>query len=680
MEEYIRLEEEKARKRGKVFNWEIAKYGKIWYNEDVHDLRSVKTEFLAIVFKYNLTSNETLSCEPTVSSLNNNKIDFRISFDESDDEDYTVVFKKNLFSYKIISTNDLKTDSENDDEKINMPLFPSLEPSVSCIDDLDFFKDFENEFAAIVYNDALTYKSDFSTEPTLCPQHINKFDFKDETSLSEYDEEEQNVLYFNDIFPFNILYPDDLKLDKDDDDNEIDMIQSSRGNENTQGSNKLLEASHDKINKVFIMKSFVMELNVNIVAWNYFVNRMLFNLIKNLYMPFGLPFDPKRYYKDGDCTRMLRRPRAIRYMAPLPPHDQRHLWLHYQVEGYTKEIDLAERLKMVYTGDDGPEVFVSHAWRRIGSEMGLDVVDTLCFQLGGARRSMTWRQFILALGLHTAEEIAKDGFGTYWLGSERVIPNKGDLSDYWVEISSGMDFLRAQYMFTNAEGRKSNARLSGGHFIGRLAHYFGLVRDDGLRGLSVITHEIPLIDMGELVKLNTTRRDTPYWELVKRDLAAKKWTKLVKYQSSGILCVIEVVLFYNGLDVPVLFYNGLDVPTRQILDSRGAIPSKTAADVKVPTTPNIAHSKKKGKPSREVYYTQFGAPFQGGGYRATALGFYQRNNAKLVQEKKAIMRNLRKIMGESAKKTEEENSNLIRTGIRASRMGHKKTKEHQLSC
>ncbi|GJV60899.1 hypothetical protein Tco_1466999 [Tanacetum coccineum] len=30
MEEYIRLEEEKARKRGKVFNWETAKYGKIW--------------------------------------------------------------------------------------------------------------------------------------------------------------------------------------------------------------------------------------------------------------------------------------------------------------------------------------------------------------------------------------------------------------------------------------------------------------------------------------------------------------------------------------------------------------------------------------------------------------------------------------------------------------------------
>ncbi|GJV42092.1 hypothetical protein Tco_1420532 [Tanacetum coccineum] len=61
MEEYIRLEEEKARRRGKLFNWETAKYGKICYDED-----------------------------PTVSSLNDNEIDFRISFDESDDEDYMV--------------------------------------------------------------------------------------------------------------------------------------------------------------------------------------------------------------------------------------------------------------------------------------------------------------------------------------------------------------------------------------------------------------------------------------------------------------------------------------------------------------------------------------------------------------------------------------------------------------
>ncbi|GKD89067.1 hypothetical protein Tco_1364574 [Tanacetum coccineum] len=130
IEEYIRLEEEKARKRRKVFNWETAKYSKIWYDEDVHDLRSVETEFLAIVFNDELSSEKTLSCEPTVSSLNNNEIDIRISFDESDDEDYMVIFDKNSFSYKIISVNDLKTGSENDNEKVNMPSFPSPEPKV----------------------------------------------------------------------------------------------------------------------------------------------------------------------------------------------------------------------------------------------------------------------------------------------------------------------------------------------------------------------------------------------------------------------------------------------------------------------------------------------------------------------------------------------------------------------
>ncbi|GKA93073.1 hypothetical protein Tco_0815059, partial [Tanacetum coccineum] len=88
MEDYIRLEEEKARRRGKVYNWETATYGKIWYDEDVHDLRSIETEFQAIVFDDALTSEVTLSCEPTVSPLNDHKIDFRTSFDESDDEDY----------------------------------------------------------------------------------------------------------------------------------------------------------------------------------------------------------------------------------------------------------------------------------------------------------------------------------------------------------------------------------------------------------------------------------------------------------------------------------------------------------------------------------------------------------------------------------------------------------------
>ncbi|GKB93945.1 hypothetical protein Tco_0980082 [Tanacetum coccineum] len=248
MEEYIRLEEEKARRCGKVYNWETATYGRIWYDDDVHGLKSVETEFLAIIFNEKLTSEVALSCETKISSLDDNKIDFRISFDESDDEDYTVMFDKNSFSYKIISVHDSKMDSENDNGKVNMPLFPSSEPTVSYFDDFDYFKYFEKEFPAIAYNDALTSKLDFN-EPTVSPQHIDEFD---ETSLSECDDDGLNVIYFNDLFSFNVIYPDDLS-DKDNDNDKIDIEHSSRDLSieplpnvikiDTKGPNRLLETS-----------------------------------------------------------------------------------------------------------------------------------------------------------------------------------------------------------------------------------------------------------------------------------------------------------------------------------------------------------------------------------------------------------------------------------------------------
>nr|GEU42842.1 hypothetical protein [Tanacetum cinerariifolium] len=86
-------------------------------------------------------------------------------------------------------------------------------------------------------------------------------------------------------------------------------------------------------------------------------------------------------------------------MAPLLPRDQRHLWLRYEVEGYTEDIvhnfeqiletifgrlvnrvhvldfagltegmrqTLAGRLRMVYTEDnEGQKLFTSHTWRRL---------------------------------------------------------------------------------------------------------------------------------------------------------------------------------------------------------------------------------------------------------------------------------------------------------------------------
>ncbi|GJS47616.1 hypothetical protein Tco_0597737 [Tanacetum coccineum] len=130
MEEYIRLEEEKALSRGETFNWQTATYGKMEYCEDEDDcFTNFESEFLAIVLDD--TPREALSWEPMVSPFNDNEIDFRISFDESNDEDYTVVYDKNSFSYEIIFVSDLKMDSENDNDKVNMPLFSTPEPDVS---------------------------------------------------------------------------------------------------------------------------------------------------------------------------------------------------------------------------------------------------------------------------------------------------------------------------------------------------------------------------------------------------------------------------------------------------------------------------------------------------------------------------------------------------------------------
>ncbi|GJV64317.1 hypothetical protein Tco_1475145 [Tanacetum coccineum] len=406
MEKYIMLEEEKARKRA--------------FNDGV-------------------SSERTLSCEPVVSSLND-EIDFRISFDDSDGEDYTVIFDKNSFSYKIIPVNNMKTDSENDNEKVNMPSFPSPEPTVSCFNDSDSFKDFENEFRAIVYNDAPTSKSDLLTEPTLNPQNIDEFDSKDETSLSEYEDEEQNVLYFNDLFPFNFIQPDDLKSEKDNDDNEVDIIQSS-GEQ------------------------------------------------------YG---DIQKGGAQGACIR-----------------------LDLMAEG------LSARMLMEHMDAQGVRLFTSRAWRRLFDIRGL--------LLRGARRRLRWRQFILALGLHTNEEMETVRFGAYWAESARQIPNKGDLRDYWIGISYVGDFLGTASSYTSIRdpilklchrliacsiARRSQApekvTVTDLFYLrgmeeerARLVKHFGLLTEERFWGLTVIAPTLPVIDMAELVRLQIFAQDAP---------------------------------------------------------------------------------------------------------------------------------------------------------------------------
>ncbi|GJT83461.1 hypothetical protein Tco_1057803 [Tanacetum coccineum] len=488
MEEYIKLEEEKARRRAIVI-------------DDAFELQYA------------------LLCKSQVSTPVNNEIDFRISFDESDDEDYTIICDKNLFSYKMIFVNNLKTDSENDNEKAGVPSFPPPKTTTSYIDDLDFFNDFENEFPAIVYNDAQTSKSDLLTEPILSPQHIDEFNLNDETSVSEYDEEEQNILYFNDIFPFNIIRPDDLNSEKDNNDNDIDIIQSSEGNEITHRSNMLMDTSCDKIDEIFHEESFVLELNVNI-------------------------FDPKRYYKDDDCVIMLRRPRTegLKFYnlcailvdfadMALPLRKQRHPFLRYQgleytdadIEDFEARLDriyrrevhrvqifdfeglsdlmvkgLSARMLMEYQDDQGVSLFTSRAWRQLFDIRG-PLVHELILEFFSTFR---FGQAILDLDTPGA------------LQSARQIPNKGDLRDYWIGISSARDFLGTapsytairdpilrlchRYLRLFAVGRKSMAHISSGQFAACLAEHFGLLTVKILRGLTVIALELLIIDMAEL--------------------------------------------------------------------------------------------------------------------------------------------------------------------------------------
>ncbi|GKD20283.1 hypothetical protein Tco_1221986 [Tanacetum coccineum] len=209
MEEYIKIKEEKAQRDGLVFNWQTAKFGRTEHYYEEECFSNFKEEFPAIVFgeinsdSFNSeqggviseyddneedfkfpaivfnASNITSPCEPTVSPPNDSELDFRISCDESDDEDYTVIFDENSFSYKIVVVNDLKTVLENDDNNVALSHNPKVDH------DLDYFNHFENEFPAIVYNDGLTSNSDFVIKTPVSTDKTNEFDPIDETSLSK---------------------------------------------------------------------------------------------------------------------------------------------------------------------------------------------------------------------------------------------------------------------------------------------------------------------------------------------------------------------------------------------------------------------------------------------------------------------------------------------------------------
>ncbi|GKE33526.1 hypothetical protein Tco_1452848 [Tanacetum coccineum] len=136
-------------------------------------------------------------------------------------------------------------------------------------------------------------------------------------------------------------------------------------------------------------------------------------------------------------------------MAPLPPCEQRHLFLRYHGLEYTDAniADFKERLERIYSQEiHQVQFFSTLRFREV--LLDLDAPDTIQFQLGRDRRRLSWRQFVLALGLHTGEEMESPGFARYWSESERMIPEKGGLHDYWRGISTDGDFLRPPISYT----------------------------------------------------------------------------------------------------------------------------------------------------------------------------------------------------------------------------------------
>ncbi|GJU87815.1 hypothetical protein Tco_1295361 [Tanacetum coccineum] len=196
----------------------------------------------------------------------------------------------------------------------------------------------------------------------------------------------------------------------------------------------------------------------------------------------------------------------------LPLREQRHPFIRYEGLQYTDSdiADFESRLTRIHKRE------VHRVW---------------VFDFGGLPDLMAGGLSTRMLMEHRDDQ-GTIGFGAYWAGSARQIPDKGDPRDYWTGISSAGDFLGTapsytaiwdlilrlchrgmdvgsvnvpylldRYLRLFVAGRKSGDHISGGQFVARLAEHFGLLTAKILGGLTVIAPELSIIDMGELVRL-----------------------------------------------------------------------------------------------------------------------------------------------------------------------------------
>ncbi|GJX59357.1 putative reverse transcriptase domain-containing protein [Tanacetum coccineum] len=108
---------------------------------------------------------------------------------------------------------------------------------------------------------------------------------------------------------------------------------------------------------------------------------------------------------------------------------------------------------------------------------------------GEAKRHLSWRQFILALGLYTGEEMESPGFAGYW---------RPPIYYTFDQRSRCRDFaIRMIGRHSIAERSQAPEKVT----MTDLFYLRGLDVGSILGGLTIISHELFDIDMGELVRL-----------------------------------------------------------------------------------------------------------------------------------------------------------------------------------
>ncbi|GKA71567.1 hypothetical protein Tco_0777706, partial [Tanacetum coccineum] len=120
----------------------------------------------------------------------------------------------------------------------------------------------------------------------------------------------------------------------------------------------------------------------------------------------------------------------------LPPRKQRHRFLRYEGLEYTDSdiVDFESRMAMEHHDEVGVVVFTSQACRRMFSTRGPLVWELILEFLS----TLKFGEVLLDLD---APGLKSPNFPRYWSESERIVPRKGDLHDYWRDILTDGNFL-----------------------------------------------------------------------------------------------------------------------------------------------------------------------------------------------------------------------------------------------